>query len=254
MPEILSCDACKSELNEGAVRCAACGYQIGVVGRLSKMATVAASVVSVASLASIALTLYAEFLVAKRPDLKLSISEATFQDIINLTCAPVQSGGAQPTHPRVNGATPGTHLLVEGAITNEGNAAGELRILEGRIYPIFEDDPERLVPPTAWVGSPMGESRVFVQPETTVSVALRMPTGSLNSSLYSIKELKLGGPKPVGRIEFERERLEISYSVFEDGARKVKVFQNNIDIFLPRFSSKTWMVDGSRYVDLCNSK
>ncbi len=242
------CISCKSELFEGATRCAACGRFTGWKGSFFNYASWFGASASVTSLITIATTGYYEVLAPKRPNIAVSISEATFTEIKNLTCDPSKLNDEKPTIPWTYGDPPGERLLVEGIIENKGNLAGEVRFSDGYIK--FADL-EKIARPLAAIDPVEVNSRYFVEPSSTVSFSMELPVFRENSDGFYVAEVDYD-PMDRGRKLFMSERLELRYFTYEAGRRLDNEVSQIVDFYLEPLSNG-WLVDGKPHKHLCEN-
>lgn len=243
------CVSCKSVLLDGATRCASCGRFTGWKGSFFSYASWFGAIASVVSLITIAITGYYEVLAPKRPDMSVSVSEATFTKIVNLTCDASKLNGEKPQIPWTFGDPPGEKLLVEGIIQNKGNLAGEVRFAGGYIK--FADL-ERVARPLAALDPVEAGSRYFVEPASTISFSIELPVFRDNSDGFYMAEVEYD-PMDRGRKLYMTERLEMSYFTYEAGRRLEDTISQKVDFYLePR--SNGWLVDGQPHRFLCDNE
>lgn len=246
------CSACKSKLNVGASRCANCGQHIGKLGTFYSTSSVIGAVLAITSLVTVAISLYIDVLKPRKADLVISFTDATFQKITNLTCDALD-GNTSLMVPRFNGDTPGNEILIEGIISNSGNVAGQLRILNGHMRLLSTEN--EFSAPLAGIGEPIGNSRFLVEPNTTISFSVSSPIGRINSDGAYVAEVNLPVPPPNGRIIYSRDILAINYITYNNGISNEHSAEQAIDFFMEPFS-ENWKVDGTKYPEnfLCQKE
>lgn len=241
----MQCNSCKSQINEGAKRCASCGQHVGLLSTVSTFATIAGAVLAVVSLVTIATTLVTEHILPKSAVMSIRATDAGFSDIRNLTCRRLDNQSDLPLMPQLKGLPPGDTLVLEGTITNNGNVVGELRVGSGGVFDKDFSKRADLSQPLAVFDAPFQNDKYLVEPGATVSFSAEFKVYANNSRGFLRGTIEGFQPFDEGDVPISTQEIGLTiYTYQKDKIEEDRVYFNLPIIMLaPRNS---WFVDGKR--------